>query len=126
MIGAPVFLTCLCCWALAVNGDNWLTTVGSWLYLFAGLILCVSYANATKANNEYIDSIISMARPYISSTDESNLVINGEVKRPARVKIYDNKFPILKHLIPTYMSNSWTWGVAQFKRTDSIGERACA
>lgn len=124
MIGAPVFLTCLCCLALAVNGDNWLTTVGSWLYLFAGLILCVSYANATKANNEYIDSIISMARPYISSTDESNLVINGEVKRPARVKIYDDKFPIIKHLIPTYMSNSWTWGVAQFKRTDSIGERA--
>lgn len=121
MVGFPFVILGLMLFSLSCGVKEYIIRSCAYVYIFSAFVLCSAYSNATNANNSYIDNVLNYTSQYLSSSNQVNLIINGNMKRSERVKIYDDKFPILKHLIPTYMSNSWTWGVAQFKKNDLIG-----
>lgn len=81
----------------------------SFLLIIISLPLMASYSNALNAQNHYTDKIISRMFDGVD-TEGKYILVNGTFPRSPEAKIAINNNPILKIMLPIYLSNGWSWG----------------
>lgn len=113
LVGFPFLLYLLL--MLIDNVSPKAVSIISVLFIFLALPLMSAYANALKSQNSLE---VSVAQNIVQTVhvDGKLMAFDGKLQFSPETHVALEKFPLLEHIVPSYMNKNWMWGSMIFNR----------